>query len=131
VQDECVSTVTVIRSSPHQSLTSPQGILAWSAFVTSWTAQGMAKWDSDELVSCAGFLMLWIAVTQLWLRATKLAISGAQLAVFSEALIALRDDGKLTHPTLDTSLPPPPTPPTKARANRRLNRKLQDVEPDD
>jgi len=57
----------------------------------------------------------------------KLAISGVQLTVFSEALIALPDDGKLTHPTLDASPPPPPTPPSKATANMRLSRKLQEV----
>jgi len=50
-QDVCVSAVTVIHGSPQQSLTSPQGVLAWSAFVATWTARGMAKRHSDELVS--------------------------------------------------------------------------------
>ena len=67
-------------------------------------------------------------MTQLWSRAFKLAISGAQLTVFSESLIALRDEGKLSHPALDTSPPPPPTPPKKAKDARRLNRKLQVVD---
>jgi len=122
------SASTVIHSNLLQSLTSPQGILAWSAFIASRTARGIAKRDSSEVVCWSGFLTLWIAVTQLWTRATKLPISGAQLAVFSEALIAFRDDGKPSHPTPDTSPPPPPTPPSKARDIRRLNRKLQAVE---
>ena len=67
-------------------------------------------------------------MTQPWPRATNLAISGAQLAVFTEALVSLRDEGKLSHPTLDPLQPPPPTPPSRARDTRRLNRKLTAVE---
>ena len=125
---ESVSASTVIHTHPVQSLTSPHGILAWSAFIASWAARCAAKHDASEVVSWSGFLTLWIAVTQLWSAATKLAISGAQLVIFSGALIALRDEGKLSHPTLDASPPTAPTPPSKARATRRLGRKLQLVE---
>ena len=38
----------------------------FDAFIASWTARGMAKRDSDEVVPWSGFLTLWIAVTQLW-----------------------------------------------------------------
>ena len=106
---ESVSASTVIHTHPVQSLTSPHGILAWSAFIASWAARCVAKHDASEVVSWSGFLTLWIAVTQLWSAATKLAISGAQLVIFSGALIALRDEGKLSHPTLDAS-PPLPQP---------------------
>jgi len=57
-QDACVSVVTVIHSSPRQSLTSPQGVLAWSAFSASCAARAMAKHDSHELVSWAALLTL-------------------------------------------------------------------------
>ena len=127
-QGESVSASVIIHTHPVQSLTSPHGSLAWSAFIASWAARCVAKREESEVVSWSGFLTLWVAVTQLWSAATKLAISGAQLVIFSGALIALRDEGKLSHPTLDVSPPTAPTPPSKARATRRLGRKLQLVD---
>ena len=50
-QGVSVSASTIIHSNPLQSLTSPQGELAWSAFISSWTARGIAKRDPSEVVS--------------------------------------------------------------------------------
>ena len=70
----------------------------------------MVKREPTEVFPWAGFLTVWSLVVQLWTRATKLAVAGLQLALFSAALIALRDDGKLTHLLW-----------TKPRLHRRLN----------
>ena len=80
----------------------------------------MVQKEPTEVFPWAGFLTAWISVVQLWKRAPKLAVAGSQLALFSAALIALRDDGKLAHPSLDNAPPEPPTPLSKSKAAKQL-----------
>ena len=87
----------------------------------------MGQKEPTEVFPWARFLTVWILVIQLWTRATKLAVAGSQLALFSAALIALRDDGKLTHPCLDNAPPEPQTPPSKSKAAKQLTKNLSFV----
>ena len=81
--------------------------------------------EPTDVFPWAGFLTVWVSVVQLWARATKLAVAaGSQLALSSAALIALCDDGKLAHPSLDNAPPEPPTAPSKPKAAKQLSANL-------
>ena len=127
---ECfhVDIASLFNTNTQATLTTPHGVLAYSAVHVSWLIRSAVKKQQAATPPWTSFLSNWCSYLAKWATATHCLITTDHLTLFCHTLEVYLD--KLYVPPITLSQHPPPPPPTVAqrKATNRKCCKLQRAE---